>query len=73
MNIGWVRFSVKREVLYFFSKRIHLSRKSSILRITSFSKGSFPFKYLGVPFVLGRLKVGDFSDLLGKIKKKIAG
>ncbi|XP_042956358.1 uncharacterized protein LOC122292186 [Carya illinoinensis] len=57
----------------FFSKRISLNRKSSILRITGFSEGSFPFKYLGVPVVDGRLKVSDFGDLLGKIKRKIAG
>ncbi|XP_041007958.1 uncharacterized protein LOC121252418 [Juglans microcarpa x Juglans regia] len=70
----WIGPVLSREKsAIFFSKRISLSRKSSILRITSFSEISFPFKYLGVPIVVSRLKVRDFSELLGKIKKKITG
>ncbi|XP_042958232.1 uncharacterized protein LOC122293851 [Carya illinoinensis] len=37
------------------------------------TEGSFPFKYLGVPIVMGRLKVYDFGDLIGKFNKKVAG
>ncbi|XP_040995112.1 uncharacterized protein LOC121241423 [Juglans microcarpa x Juglans regia] len=57
----------------YFSKSISLSRKGNIILTTGFSEGGFPFKYLGVPIVVGRLKVCDFGDLLGKVKKKIAG
>ncbi|KAF5446730.1 hypothetical protein F2P56_032333 [Juglans regia] len=63
----------KEKSAIFFSKHILMSRKRSILRISGFSEGSFPFKYLGVPIVNGRLKAFDFTDLLGKVKKKIAG
>ncbi|KAG2705714.1 hypothetical protein I3760_05G069400 [Carya illinoinensis] len=38
-----------------------------------FSEGFFPFKYLSVPIVTGRLKASDLDDLLGKVKRKIAG
>ncbi|KAG6702808.1 hypothetical protein I3842_07G054300 [Carya illinoinensis] len=53
-------------------QRIPLSRKNALLNLTGFSEGCFPFKYLGVPIVNGRLKASDFSELLGKVKKKIA-
>lgn len=57
----------------YFSKHISVSRKCSILRFTGFFEGSFPFKYIGVPIVVGRLKACDFGDLIGKSKKKIEG
>ncbi|KAG6621585.1 hypothetical protein I3842_Q018400 [Carya illinoinensis] len=65
--------SNKEKSAIFFSKHISMHRKRSILRITGFSKGSFPFKYLGVPIVVGRLKASDLGELLGKVKKKIDG
>ncbi|XP_042988639.1 uncharacterized protein LOC122316171 [Carya illinoinensis] len=63
----------KNKSAILFSNKISNTRKSSILRMTGFSEGSFPFKYLGVPIVVGRLKVCDFSDLIGNFNKKIAG
>ncbi|XP_042946095.1 uncharacterized protein LOC122279481 [Carya illinoinensis] len=57
----------------FFSKRILVPRKHSLLYFTGFTDGSFPFKYLGVPIVDGRLKACDFGELLGKLTNKIAG
>ncbi|KAF5480756.1 hypothetical protein F2P56_001473, partial [Juglans regia] len=56
-----------------FSKLILASRKSSLLHITGFYEGFFHFKYLGVSFVTCRLKASDLGELLGKVKKKIAG
>ncbi|XP_042964017.1 uncharacterized protein LOC122298309 [Carya illinoinensis] len=63
----------KNKSAILFSNKISNTRKSSILRMTGFSEGSFPFKYLGVPIVVGRLKVCDFGDLIGNFNKKIAG
>ncbi|XP_035541522.1 uncharacterized protein LOC118344586 [Juglans regia] len=63
----------KSKSAIFFSNKIPAHRKSSLLHLTGFSEGSFPFKYLGVPIVVGRLKVCDFGELIGKVSKKIAG
>ncbi|KAG6638041.1 hypothetical protein CIPAW_10G007400 [Carya illinoinensis] len=63
----------KGKTAIFFYKHISIPRKSSIFRITDFSESSFPFKYLGVLILIGRLKVSNFGDLLRKVKKKIAG
>ncbi|XP_042956337.1 uncharacterized protein LOC122292170 [Carya illinoinensis] len=63
----------KNKSAILFSKKISDPRKSFILYMTDFSEGSFPFKYLGVPIVVGRLKVCDFGELIGKFNKKIAG
>ncbi|KAG2674096.1 hypothetical protein I3760_13G119500 [Carya illinoinensis] len=41
--------------------------------MTGFSEGSLPFKYLGMPIVVDRLKASNFGELLGKVKNKIAG
>jgi hypothetical protein len=42
--------------------------KQVILHDTSFSKGNFPFKYLGVPLSPRRLLVYQFSPLLHKLE-----
>ncbi|KAF5474793.1 hypothetical protein F2P56_006657 [Juglans regia] len=63
----------KEKSAIFFSKKISVSRKHALLCSTGFTEGSFPFTYLGVPIVDGRLKACDFGDLLGKVNKKIAG
>ncbi|XP_040996793.1 uncharacterized protein LOC121242840 [Juglans microcarpa x Juglans regia] len=44
-----------------------------VLHVYELWTGVFPFKYLGVPIVVSRLKVCDFGELLGKVSKKIAG
>ncbi|XP_042964739.1 uncharacterized protein LOC122298962 [Carya illinoinensis] len=63
----------KNKSAILFSKKISDPRKSSIIRMIGFSEGSFPFNYLGVPIVMGRLKVCDFGDLIGRFNKKVAG
>lgn len=63
----------KDKSVVYFSKKIPLQRKSSLIRISGFIEGSFPFKYLDVPIVDERHRVRDLGDLLGKIAKNIAG
>ncbi|KAG6657215.1 hypothetical protein CIPAW_04G074400 [Carya illinoinensis] len=67
------QFLSKEKSAIYFSRKILLHRKASLLRTTGFVEGTFPFKYLGVPIVDGRLRTNDFGELLGKINKKIAG
>ncbi|XP_042958059.1 uncharacterized protein LOC122293578 [Carya illinoinensis] len=57
----------------YFSKKISTYRKNSLLHLSGFLEGSFPFKYLGVPIVVGKLRAFDFGELLEKVKKKIVG
>ncbi|XP_041003911.1 uncharacterized protein LOC121249264 [Juglans microcarpa x Juglans regia] len=61
----------KEKSSIFFSKLIPPVRRRQILRITRFSEGSLPFKYLGVPIIFGRLKSNYFDELVGKIGAKI--
>ncbi|XP_074301301.1 uncharacterized protein LOC141632678 [Silene latifolia] len=44
---------------------------SEILQETSFSKGQFPFKYLGIPLSTSRISVTMFDPLITKIQKKV--
>ena len=57
----------------YYSQKIPSTRKSLLLRMTGFSEGSFPFKYLGVPIILGRLKQVHLEDTVFNIQKKISG
>jgi hypothetical protein len=57
----------------FFSNRIPDSRHQELIRISGFSIGNFPTRYLGVPIFPGRVKAWYFEDLLVKIYKKIEG
>ncbi|GFZ13830.1 hypothetical protein Acr_24g0000200 [Actinidia rufa] len=43
-----------------------------IQRITGFSQGSFPFRYLGIPIANSRLTISQFSPLLDKISGYIS-
>ncbi|KAK2635470.1 hypothetical protein Ddye_030262 [Dipteronia dyeriana] len=54
----------------FFSKHLSLRRNNEILNETSFVEGKFPFTYLGVSIVDGKLKVSQFDPLIKKISKK---
>ena len=45
--------------------------KEAILQATNFKVGSFPFKYLGVPFSPQRLLASQFSPLLHKLESTI--
>jgi hypothetical protein len=57
----------------FFSNRIPDSRRQELIRVSGFSMGNFPTRYLGVPIFPGRVKSWYFDDLLVKISKKIEG
>lgn len=57
----------------FFPKHITLSRRYRLLRIIGFTEGCFPFLYLGVPIVTGRLLNIHFEGLLNKILSRLEG
>jgi hypothetical protein len=57
----------------FFSNRIPDSRRQELIRVSGFSMGNFPTRYLEVPIFSGRVKSWYFDDLLVKISKKIEG
>lgn len=44
-----------------------------ILRITGFTEGGFPFNYLDVLIVSGRLLVAHFEGLIKKVRDRIEG
>ncbi|XP_074266898.1 uncharacterized protein LOC141590190 [Silene latifolia] len=44
---------------------------SEIIQATGFSKGQFPFKYLGIPLSTSRIFVNMFDPLITKIQKKV--
>lgn len=75
MKDGWDSLLAKKspQFFVFFSKNCMAAQKASILRVTSFSKGLFPIKYLGVPVVIGRLTARHLQSLEEKIRSKIAG
>ncbi|KAG2675782.1 hypothetical protein I3760_12G022400 [Carya illinoinensis] len=62
----------KDKVALLFLNKISTARKRNLKRITGFTEGKFPFKYLGVPIVLGRLKIADLKELVNKVSKKIS-
>ncbi|GFZ21585.1 hypothetical protein Acr_29g0007470 [Actinidia rufa] len=53
--------------LAFHSAGIEIADMEKIQRITGFSQGSFPFRYLGIPIANSRLTISQFSPLLDKI------
>jgi len=57
----------------FFSNLISDSRHRELIRVSGFSMGNFPTRYLGVPIFSGRVKSWYFDDLSIKISKKIEG
>lgn len=57
----------------FFLKKLSVQRKGELLQVTGFLEGKFPFTYLGVPIVDGKLKGCHFEPLIQKISKKIEG
>ncbi|XP_074266666.1 uncharacterized protein LOC141589945 [Silene latifolia] len=57
--------------IYFYG--VASSVKLDILRVSGFSEGVLPFKYLGVPISAGRLSVKNCSCLIEKITEKIHG
>ncbi|XP_057489421.1 uncharacterized protein LOC130775286 [Actinidia eriantha] len=56
----------------FHSAGIGSADMEEIRRITGFSQGSFPFRYLGIPIANARLTISQFSPLLDKISGYIS-
>ncbi|KAF5464536.1 hypothetical protein F2P56_014607 [Juglans regia] len=54
----------KEKSAIFFSKNMSLSRRRSLLQLTSFSEGCFPAKYLEVPLISGCMKITYVDELL---------
>lgn len=44
---------------------------ASLQNITQFPLGDFPVRYLGVPFIHGRLKASHFAPLIEKVSTHI--
>ncbi|KAF8413601.1 hypothetical protein HHK36_001593 [Tetracentron sinense] len=63
----------KEKSALFFSDHITQGRRVGLKRLTGFVEGKFPVVYLGVPLVVGRLKVRDLEPLVTKIRNKVAG
>lgn len=61
----------KRKSSIFFSKSISTACCRMLLQISGFSKGNFPFVYLGVPIVSRRLNTAHFDDLINKIHDRM--
>ncbi|KAJ0086550.1 hypothetical protein Patl1_07518 [Pistacia atlantica] len=57
----------------YFSKSITLARRRMLMRTTGFVEGKFPFTYLGVPMVSGRLTSRHLEPLVEKVRRRIAG
>ncbi|XP_074290966.1 uncharacterized protein LOC141617698 [Silene latifolia] len=49
------------------------SIKEDIMRISGFTEGTLPFKYLGVPINAGRLNKKDSQALIDKVVERIRG
>ncbi|XP_022883346.1 uncharacterized protein LOC111400141 [Olea europaea var. sylvestris] len=56
-----------------FSSTITISRRRMLLRLTRFTEGKFPFKYLGVPIITGRLRTRDLEEVVEKFRMRLAG
>ena len=57
----------KEKTTIFFSQKISLGRKRALMTMTGISEGCFPFKYLGVPIILGRLKHIHLPKMVNKV------
>ncbi|KAG6627421.1 hypothetical protein CIPAW_15G126500 [Carya illinoinensis] len=63
----------KEKMAMFFSKKNPLGRKRALKCLTGHSEGFFPFKYLGVPIILGRFKQVHMEEMINKVLYKING
>jgi len=63
----------KEKTAMYFSKKLPMARRRNLKRLMGFSEGKFPFKYLGVLIVSGRMKIGDLEELENNVKRKISG
>lgn len=49
------------------------ARASSVAACTGFIQKSFPIKYLGSNFFIGRKKIVYFQDLVSRLKRRLWG
>ncbi|XP_042974814.1 uncharacterized protein LOC122306449 [Carya illinoinensis] len=69
--------SLMQEMVHSINKKSHdgniilKGHKRAIKRMTGYSEGSFPFKYLGVPIISGRLKQVHLEETITKVPKSI--
>lgn len=52
---------------------ITMAKTRALMRVSGFVVGSFPFMYLPVPLVTGRLTAQMLEPLLNKVRNKVAG
>ncbi|XP_074278599.1 uncharacterized protein LOC141602191 [Silene latifolia] len=62
-----------RCIICFLQRNVPEQLKAEILQISSFSEGSIPFKYLGMPIQTTRLRKQDCKCLVDKICARIHG
>lgn len=55
------------------SKNISKAKVDKFVSITGFSHTYNLGKYLGFPMLVGRVRKGDFYNILGKINQRLAG
>ena len=65
------RMQVNKQKSVVFLGGVNDSVKATILKMTGFSMGSLPVKYLGVPLISSRLSHFDCQPLLDKIMARI--
>jgi hypothetical protein len=66
-----LNINISKSSIYFGGVTDRL--KQAILVDTGFSKGAFPFRYLGVPLSPHRLLASQYSPLLHKLEAVIQG
>ena len=68
-EISGLNINASKSSIYFGG--VSDSIRQSILEVTGFAEGSFPFRYLGVPLSPHRLLASQFSPLLIKLESAI--
>ncbi|XP_042959541.1 uncharacterized protein LOC122294687 [Carya illinoinensis] len=66
------KVNLEKSAVY-FSKQLKRRRRGEILMETGVKEGHFPFQYLGVPIVEGKLKARNFDTLILNIERKLSG
>ncbi|XP_048503121.1 uncharacterized protein LOC125498862 [Beta vulgaris subsp. vulgaris] len=62
--------SPEKTAIYYFGN-VKEEEQSRILQVTGYKKGSFPFRYLGVPITSKRLSKADCDILVDRMLKRI--
>ncbi|XP_060170629.1 uncharacterized protein LOC132601564 [Lycium barbarum] len=56
---------------FYMYKTCAMSLVQDVIQITGFTRGEFPFKYLGCPIFHSRKKKAYYNDLIKKVKDKL--